>query len=428
MKISVFTPTHRPDHLLEAHASLCKQTSKAWEWVLVPNGARFDLPAAIRDDHRVKVVEPPNDLAGIGALKRFACRACTGDVLVELDHDDILLPKALQLIRREVKAGAGFVYSDFANFREDGTCEIYDKAFGWESYAVKHGGRGYWAMRAFPLNASSLHLIFFAPNHFRAWTREAYDKAGAHDPALTVCDDFDLVCKTYLAGVKFAHIRECLYLYRLHADASNTYLQRNAEIQAKQQELSNTYIYRLIAEWCRRTGLEMYDLGGDCNSPEGFRTVNLVEPSDIVADIMDGLPFQDSTIGCIRAHDFLEHVPHCRDSKCTHEAARCTVGLMNEIYRVLVPGGWLLTATPSTDGRGAFQDPTHCSFWSVPNSFWYYSRRQQSAFVPGVKARFQLARAWNEFPTEWHKTHNILYGRADLVALKGQRQPGLVEI
>jgi O-antigen biosynthesis protein len=37
----------------------------------------------------------------------------------------------------------------------------------------------------------------------------------------------------------------------------------------------------------------------------------------------------------------------------------------------LVPGGWLLAATPSTDVRGAFQDPTNCSFWNVPNSFWY---------------------------------------------------------
>ena len=55
--------------------------------------------------------------------------------------------------------------------------------------------------------------------------------------------------------------------------------------------------------------------------------------------------------------------------KAEHE--RCVVELMNAIYRALVPGGWVLAATPSTDGRGAFQDPTHCSFWNVPNSFWY---------------------------------------------------------
>ena len=38
--------------------------------------------------------------------------------------------------------------------------------------------------------------------------------------------------------------------------------------------------------------------------------------------------------------------------KAEHE--RCVVGLMNAIYRALVPGGWLLAANPSTDERGAF--------------------------------------------------------------------------
>jgi len=93
----------------------------------------------------------------------------------------------------------------------------------------------------------------------------------------------------------------------------------------------------------------------------------------------------------------------------------------------LVPGGWLLSATPSTDGRGAFQDPTHCSWWNE-NSFWYYTRQQQRQYVPGITARFQEARKWTEAPTDWHKVHNILYVYADLVALKGQRQPGICEV
>ena len=49
----------------------------------------------------------------------------------------------------------------------------------------------------------------------------------------------------------------------------------------------------------------------------------------------------------IRAVDFLEHVAD-------------KVALFNEVYRLLAPGGLLLSQTPSTDGRGAFQDPTHC--------------------------------------------------------------------
>ena len=173
----------------------------------------------------------------------------------------------------------------------------------------------------------------------------------------------------------------------------------------------------------------MIDLGGRLGRPPGYLGLDYFD-GDICCDIRRGLPFADASIGCIRAYDFLEHIPHCRDSACRHGAhgePLCTVGMMNEIYRVLVPGGWLISRTPSTDGRGAFQDPTHCSFWNL-NSFWYYTRREQAQYVAGITCRFQATRLWQAFPSDWHRTHNIPYVYADLVALKGQRQPGVTEI
>jgi O-antigen biosynthesis protein len=103
------------------------------------------------------------------------------------------------------------------------------------------------------------------------------------------------------------------------------------------------------------------------------------------------------------------------------------VGMMNELYRVLAPGGWLMTGTASTDGRGAFQDPTHQSFWN-PNSFWYYTRREQASFIDGQNARFAAHRVWQSFPNEWHRNNNISMVYANLVALKGQPYAGLAEI
>lgn len=162
--------------------------------------------------------------------------------------------------------------------------------------------------------------------------------------------------------------------------------------------------------------LPKYDLGGGKNSPEGFLSVDIIETADLVCDIRNGLPFDDNSVGVIRAQDFLEHIPHCRDSTCLHPACHCTVGLMNEIHRVLAPDGQLLSMTPSTGGRGAFQDPTHCSFWN-PNSFWYYMREEQARFVPGIKARFR-GDVWEDFPTPWHKQHHILYVYANLIKVE----------
>ena len=87
--------------------------------------------------------------------------------------------------------------------------------------------------------------------------------------------------------------------------------------------------------------------------------------------------------------------------------------------------GLAAVATPSTDGRGAFQDPTHVSFWNS-NSFWYYSRADQNRFID-CPIRFQANRLKNFFPSEWHREHQIVYLKADLLKVAG-RVPGGVAI
>ena len=62
------------------------------------------------------------------------------------------------------------------------------------------------------------------------------------------------------------------------------------------------------------------------------------------------------------------------------------------------------------------------------NSFWYYTDRNYSKYVPEVDCRFQAARLWTVAPSDFHKNNNILYVYADLCALKGQHQPGPCKI
>ncbi len=403
-----------------------------WEWVIVPNGECGNLSEQILADPRVRVIPYQGETSGvIGALKRFACRHCTGEYIVELDHDDLLAPDALEAVAAAISSEQRpeFLFSDFVEFRHDWTSRSYQSKFGWESYPAEIFGHKLEAMRAFQPSAASLNQIFYAPNHIRIWRRDFYERIGGHEETMEVCDDQDLVIRTYLAGGRMCHIPKPLYLYRLLETGKNTYLEHNKLIQDKQQQVANKYFYKLVKEECRRKDLAMIDLGGGHDSPSGYISVDIIN-GDICADLRHGLPFADNSVGVVRAYDFLEHIPHCPDSTCKHgkeDSLLCVVGLMNEIYRVLVPGGWLLSRTPSTDGRGAFQDPTHCSFWN-PNSFWYYTKKEQAKYVPGVECRFQGARIWQSYPSEWHEKHKILYVFGDLVALKGQRQPGLSEI
>ncbi|MFN4845050.1 MAG: methyltransferase domain-containing protein [Dolichospermum sp.] len=102
------------------------------------------------------------------------------------------------------------------------------------------------------------------------------------------------------------------------------------------------------------------DLGCGINKPNGFVGVDLYPGLgvDIVADLSQRFPFEDNSVDEVRAHDIIEHLPE-------------RIHTMNEIWRICKPGAKVNIRVPSTDGRGAFQDPTHISFWNI-NSFLYY--------------------------------------------------------
>jgi hypothetical protein len=96
---------------------------------------------------------------------------------------------------------------------------------------------------------------------------------------------------------------------------------------------------------------------------------------------------------------------------------------MKEIYRVLAPGGWLIAQVPSTDGRGAFQDPTHVSFWNE-NSFKYYTDHNKAKYI-GTPVRFQAVRV---FTTE-KNNEGVCWVVANLLSLKdGYKPAGIIEI
>ncbi len=402
MKLSVFTPSHNTKFLEEAYKSIKDQPFDEWV-ILLNNGAE-----SIRFlDERVKVFYAPIDTPPyVGALKKMACELVTGDILLELDHDDLLLPGAVEKVKKVFaeNSDVGFVYSNCVEMNMDGTPrERYSEDYGWRYRSYDNDLSEYVAFAPTP---ASVSRIWYAPNHLRAFRRDVYNLAGGYDATMRVLDDQDLMSRMYQVA-SFKHIDEPLYIYRVHGD--NAWLQYNKEIQDNVYRLYDQYIEDLCLTWAKREGFLSLDLGGRFHKDPRYVSVDL-KGSDETADLNYSWPFPDGSVGLVRANDVFEHLVD-------------PIHTMRELYRVLTPGGYALIRVPSTDGRGAFQDPTHKSFWNE-NSFLYYTDRRWAKYID-TPVRFQATRLY----TTKKNDIGVCWAVAHLVKLTdGLRVPGLINI
>lgn len=402
MKLSIFTPTHKADYLPDVYASIKNQEFD--EWIILLNGGA----TYTNEDPRVKIFRDDTGSELVGYLKWRCCQHATGDILLELDHDDLLMPHCIAEVRKAFEdPDIGFVYSNTIQTTQDWKpTNRFGDGFGWIYRPVVVREHKLDEYVAFPPHPNAVSRIWFAPNHVRAFRKDAYEAAGGYNKQMRVLDDLDLMCRLYLQ-TKFYHIDKPLYIYRVHGE--NAWLKHNAEIQNNVHRIYMEYIDRLAARWANVCGFRKVELGGRMNAVEGFETVDVKGKADLISDLNERWPFPDNSVGVVRSIDVFEHL---RDS----------VHTMRELWRVLVPGGYAMIKVPSTDGRGAFQDPTHVSFWNE-NSFLYYSDRSWAQYID-TPVRFQAMHC----STTEKNAQGVCWVLAHLIKLDNQRVPGQVMI
>ena len=417
MKFSIFTPSHNLKNIDRPFNSLLNQTLKDFEWVILLNGESLKEKDSLEErlsssELNFKIIQDRSENQNIGYLKKKCCEESSGDFLVELDHDDALTSNCLEELSKAFDEGYDFVYSDDYYVEVKDGKEIFSAPFspqwGWEVNQDENGNSYHPSFSPSPLSFS---YIWYAPDHVRSWRKKFYNKINGHDISLDVCDDYDLVCRSYVNGKCF-RIAKPLYKYFIDPERTSAGTnpdgsqgEKNKKIQELTRRIHDEHMLDIASKWSDEKGLKKVDLCSCNNKPEGFIGVDKrkLNENDVTFDLdKPDWPFENGSVGVFRAQDAVEHL-------------KDPLNTMKEIYRCLCDYGWAIIDVPTTDGRGAFQDPTHVSFWNS-NSFWYYTKSETAHFI-GTPVKFQMNRIENYYPDEFHEFHHILYTKAHLVKL-----------
>jgi len=167
--------------------------------------------------------------AGIGAASNRAINLGSGELILQLDGDDILDVSAVSTLVHAAKAGAVVVYGNFRRIDPDGIF-IDD---GWEE----------------PTFSSERLLRSMIVHHPRLFRRDAWERIGGHDEALTNAVDYDLFLKLSEVG-QVVHLRQHMYSYRLLETSTS---RAKTSLQTK-----NTYV--VVRSALERRGIHRFDL------------------------------------------------------------------------------------------------------------------------------------------------------------------------
>ncbi len=173
-------------------------------------------------------------------------------------------------------------------------------------------------------------------------------------------------------------------------------------------------IQKLIEE---KQGIRL-DIGGGDNPNPGFVCIDILPlpKVDIVWDLeRTPWPLPDECVLTATASHVLEHInPHGGDKRLqglvellidkkifTREEGDEYMGLpgpgfinvMNEIWRVLKPGGQFAAVTPHAESPGMLQDPTHCNFINE-TTFHYFDPDPERKGIGAQLFNFYRPKPW----------------------------------
>lgn len=202
-RFSVLTPVHDPpvSVLRACSESVLAQTCADWQWCVVDDGSRDPDVRALLDElaaHPRVTRTAREHSGGIVAASNDGIAAASGELLVLLDHDDVLHPEALARIDALARDGVDLVYTDEDVLSEDG--QVLDPVLkpGWS-----------------PERLRAQHYV----NHMIAVRTSLVRELGGFRAGLDGSQDHDLVLRVSERARAILHLPAVLYGWRAAPDS-----------------------------------------------------------------------------------------------------------------------------------------------------------------------------------------------------------------
>jgi glycosyltransferase involved in cell wall biosynthesis len=199
---SVITPVYNTpiDVLEEAIASVRAQTVTAWELILVDDcspdpAVREVLRAAAAADPRIRVIE--REVNGhIVTASNDGVAAAKAEWIALLDHDDLLVPDALEQVQRVIDAvsDVDYIYSDEDKIDASGRRFNEFRKPSWSPERLRGG---------------------MYTCHFSVLRTSVVREVGGFHPGSDGSQDHDLVLRVTERARKVVHIPRVLYHWRI---------------------------------------------------------------------------------------------------------------------------------------------------------------------------------------------------------------------
>lgn len=355
--ISIVIPAYNQHELtLDCITAIRKHTNQDCEIIIIDNGSTPPIKQPYTGFIETIIIRNEENLGFPKAVNQ-GIQSAKGEYIILLNNDVIVTPGWADKL---INALDQFdIVGPMTNYCA-GLQKVQIPAYSNEDELNKSAGEwaGEYEGETQPVN----FIIGFC----MAFKKSLFEEVGEFDESLWPCsgEEVDFCYRAKQSGYTVGIVKDCY----VHHEGSQTFQIMDVDYQEicerNDKHLAEKWgnnFWKQEIEKVKTPGVRL-NLGCGYRKIEGYINIDnraIVEP-DLLCDVTLGLPYSENSVDEIRAYDFMEHIPIGK-----------VIPVMEEFYRVLKSNGILEIFVPSTDSRGAFQDPTHVSFWNK-NSFFYY--------------------------------------------------------